>query len=147
MNSTKTIREVVVFLLALSLVLRVEATPQEEIKSITQEYQTAVTELNTAARAAKTPEEREKLIKEKRPDVSKYASRVWAIVEKNEKDSEVLPGLIWLTSSAYQTEEAGKALGILAKQYANHELAGSVVGMAPHIASPHSKEFLKAVQE
>lgn len=123
------------------------ASPAQGYSALVREYQTAQAEFSKLYQAAKTDEEREKLRNEKAPDSKKFAARFWDLAQQNPKDPAALDALVWVTTSSYQSEEAGKALALLAKDHAASEKVANVCDIAPYISSMASGDFLRAVLE
>src|SRR5438045_1214208 len=70
-------------------------TPAQQYQAIVNEYNAAQKEFNEEMKKAKTPAERTALLKEKRPQPAKYATRMLELAEKNPKDPAGIDALVW----------------------------------------------------
>jgi hypothetical protein len=122
-------------------------SPSQQVAALTQEFLKAQAEFSKLYTAAKDDAEREKLRSEKMPDAKKFAPRFWAIAERNPKDPAAVDALVWLTTTGYQSKEAGNALAILARDHAASDKVETVCTFAPYISSSASGEFLRMVIE
>src|SRR5262249_53072965 len=75
------------------------ATPTEQYKALLKEYQEAQDAFSKAYLAAKTDEERKKLLAEKSPPLDKLAPRFLEIAEKHPKDPVAVDALFWVVGN------------------------------------------------
>ncbi|MBI4662006.1 MAG: redoxin domain-containing protein [Verrucomicrobia bacterium] len=122
-------------------------SPGQQILAVKQEYEAAQAEFSKRYQAAQTDAEREKLRNESLPDTKKFAPRLWDLAQKHPKEPAAFDALVWLATTGYQSEEAGKALSMLARDHAANANLSAVCNFAPYISSSAAGEFLRAVFE
>jgi hypothetical protein len=93
-----------------------QATPAEQFRKFTQDFQKDRQELNNEFRAAKTDEERE-AIRERAQKPTEFAKRALMLAQDNADDPVAVDALLWVVRSAGQTDEATKAMDILLKDH------------------------------
>ncbi len=132
--------------LAALLVALIAATPAsaqdsvaDKVKAIQKEYQEAMTAYSTAARAAKTTEERTAIAKEKMPDRAKFAARYLEAVEKTPADPGAAAALVLVVTMDYRGERGAKALEWLAAHHSGSPKLTSVMPYLPHTGAPGEK--------
>src|SRR5262249_8001533 len=95
-------------------------TPAEQVRAIIEEYEDARLAYFKALRAAKTDEERQKVIKDKNPDSAKFAERLLVVADKNLKDEAAVEALVWVATNTYDSKKdspRARALGLLLKEH------------------------------
>lgn len=122
-------------------------SPADQYRALVKEYATASQEFSKALREAKTDEEKKKVSTEQQPQPQKFASRFMAIAEKTPTDPVALDALIWVATFGYQSPEAGKALDVIAKDYAESDNLAGVCQRAGYTRGPAAERLLKAVLE
>jgi hypothetical protein len=78
------------------------ATPEQQYKALLKEYNEAFEEYAKAFSAAQTPEDRQKVVREKYPSPSPCAAKVLELVEKNPREPFAEDALIWVVTSEYR---------------------------------------------
>ena len=78
------------------------ATPEQQYQALLKEYNNAFQEYAKAFRAAETPQDRQKVVREKYPGPDQYASKVLELVEKNPKARFAEEALIWVMTNEYR---------------------------------------------
>jgi len=122
-----------------------EGTPAEQVKAIQKEYEQVQEEWVKAFRAAKTPEERQKV---KFPEPEQYAARMLAVAEKHPDDSAAVDALAWtLGGNLAYTPSATKAMRILKEKHAADPKVGKMGGMLAYVRSKEAEDLLRAVLE
>jgi hypothetical protein len=127
------------------------AAPAEQYQVLVKEYNDAMKGFLEVYRAAKTNEERGKLIQEKYPGF-KYAPRFLELAEKNPKDPVALDALEWVVINTRvpgggKNDSRARAQTLLC-DYAASDKVGTVCQiMARGSADKESEKFLRAVLE
>jgi hypothetical protein len=106
-----------------------KGTPAEQVKELIAEHEKAITALRWLYKAAKTEEEREKLVC---VDPQPYARLLLDIAEKNPKEDCAVDALIW----AYRHARSPKAKAILLRDHLLHPKIGSVCMPLRHDHDP-----------
>src|SRR5262245_11861520 len=75
------------------------ATPEQEYKALLKQYNDAFQEYTRAFRAAKTPQDREKAVREKYPRPDRFASKILELVEKHPRAPFAEDALVWILTS------------------------------------------------
>jgi hypothetical protein len=108
------------------------ATSRQQYDALVQESQQADQDFDKAFRAAKTPEDREKLIKEIRATRSKFAARCFELAEKNAKESVALDALLCVVDNTPPRRgfaaERAKAMDLLIRDHIQSDKLGPVCG-------------------
>src|SRR5262249_46497483 len=81
---------------------RQPATPGQQYQALLKEYNDAFQEYAKAFRAAQTPQDRQKVVREKYPRPDRYASKALELVEKNPKEPFAEEALIWVVTNEYR---------------------------------------------
>ena len=93
-------------------------TPAEQVQAIIEEYEDARRAYSKAYGAAKSDEERQKIIQERFPQPAKFAPRLLAIAEKHPKDPAAVDALVWiLTYRSGKDSLRSKALSQLLQNH------------------------------
>jgi len=146
----------VIFLLALPVLADDDKpkdkpkTPAEQVRAVIDEYQDAQIAFSKAYRAAKTDEERQKILKEKNPDSTKFADRLLAIAEKNSKDEAAVEALVWVATNTHDSKKdspRAKALGLLVKEHVQSAQLERVCQRLGNGMNADEEAFLRAVVE
>jgi len=83
-------------------------SPAEQYQALVKEYNEAQQAFMKEYRAAKTQEERQKLINEKQPQPDKYAPKFIELAEKNPKDDVAIDALSWVLMNTFSFGPAAK---------------------------------------
>jgi hypothetical protein len=78
------------------------ATPERQYRALIKEYNDAFQDYARAFRAAKTPQDRQKVVREKYPRPDEYTSKCLELVEKNPKAPFTEEALIWVVTNEYE---------------------------------------------
>ena len=78
------------------------ATPGQQYQALLKEYNDAFQEYAKAFREAETPQDRQKVVREKYPRPDRYAAQVLELVEKNPKAPIAEEALIWIVTNEYR---------------------------------------------
>jgi hypothetical protein len=122
-------------------------TPAGQYKALMAEYEKGMEEFRKASRAAKTNEERQKLVKEKYP-VDRLARRFLEFAEKNPKDPAALDALVLVIGKTHNTAKGApraKALAILARDHAGNDKLAPFCDYLSGKYDKASREALKAI--
>jgi hypothetical protein len=116
-------------------------TPKEQYQALLQEQDDAMKAFQDAYGKAKTQEEKDKVFKEKYPDVKKLAPKFLELAEKNPKDPIAVDALVWLmqnnnTGGAKDSPRA-KAVAILLRDHLQSDKMGQ---LCQRLANSYSKE-------
>ena len=120
------------------------ATPAERYRDVLKEYQKASEAFMTAYRAAKTNEERQKVLETKRPDVDSFAGKMLKIAAAAPKDPVAVEALIWVAMSS-SGPKAEKAMQTLIADHVGDPKIGSLCSRMAYDNSPESEKFLREV--
>jgi tetratricopeptide (TPR) repeat protein len=148
------LRGILVLVLALSMAAGKSerqvkpATPAERYRALLKEYQDALEAFSKASAAAKTDEERAKLI---RP-WDQFVPRFMTLAEEYPRDPVAVDALVWVvdnTSDGTDGKDDGraKAIAILLR---DHTQSGKLGPVCPRLAAGYAKEsetFLRTLLE
>jgi len=101
-------------------------TAAEQYQALVKEFEDAAREFNTKYRAAETPEEKQKLLKE-RPNVSDYAKKFLELAKKHPQDSAALDALVWICTYTPRGAEGKEAMEIVFKDHIKSENIGALI--------------------
>jgi hypothetical protein len=129
-----------------------DSPKQQLAKSAAEQYQALVKEVDDAMQnfmkeynAAKTDEEKSKLVQEKYPQPPKYAARFLKIAEDSPKDPAALDALVWICSRVGSGPEITKALDILIRDHLQSDkLTGAVAALG---RMPDGEKQLRTILE
>ena len=127
------------------------ATPAEQYQKLLEQDQQDVKAYQDALKDAKTPEERQKIVREKSPKTEKLAPQFIELAEKNPKDPVAVDALIWVMTNRsiggeYLTHRA-KALELLARDHVQSEKLGRMCQSLGFEMNPRMGTFLRAIVE
>ena len=118
--------------------------PAAQYEKLLQEYQSAQQDFFRAYQAAKTDEERQKLMP-RYPQANSFAPRFLALARQNAKDRTALDALVWVVSVARFGPDAEDALALLQR---DDLLSDKLVPVCESLANSslsHRERFLRAV--
>jgi hypothetical protein len=123
-------------------------TPAAQYQAMAKEFEDAQKAFMKNYQAAKTNEERQKLIQEKYPDPEKLAPRFMELAEKNPKDPAAVDALVWVVTHVRQAgggkeNPRARALAILRRDYLTSDRVGGVCDAL--VYDPGSEAFLRAL--
>jgi hypothetical protein len=123
------------------------ATPAEQVKSLEDEYDKAYQEFLKAYQAAKTPEDKQKLISDKMPKAQDYAGRFLELARKNPKDPAAVKALVWVMTRSRGGKEYDTALDILARDHLDDPSMLQVAQNLANGTSPAAEKLLRGLLE
>lgn len=121
------------------------STLAEQYEALVKEYQQAQQDYMKEMRAAKTAEERQKIVQDKFPKFVGFLE----LAKKAPKDPAALDALIWIVQMGPTSKEAGEATDILIKDHIQSPRMAQVC-LSPGIRygrTPPSEKLLRAVLE
>jgi hypothetical protein len=124
-------------------------TPAEQYKALAAEYQKGMDDYMTAARSAKTNEERVKAA-QLRPNPEKFAPRFLALAEKHPKDPAAVEALVWVVNHSGNAAPGGARAKALAALVRDHATSDKLAPVCEGLARGYGKEnigTLKAILE
>ena len=127
------------------------ASPAERYKALLKEYQDAMKGFQEAVQAAKSPEEQQKVFREKYPS-GKFAPRFLELAEQHANDPVALDALVWIVTndggrgSGTKDTTRPRALTLL-REHVGHEKLGRVVPMLGFSFDKESGDLLRAILE
>src|SRR5688572_23203307 len=92
-------------------------TTAEQYKALVEEYNQAQKEFTDAYRTAKTNEERQTILREKRPQPQQFVGRFLEIAQRNPKDATAADALAWVAQFGRGTKDHDKALDMLFRDH------------------------------
>jgi hypothetical protein len=127
------------------------ATPAEQYKALLKEYQDATEVFSKAYAAAKTDEERQKVLAEKSP-LDKFAPRFLELAEKNPKDTVAVDALGWVLNNTSEPvggkdSPRAKAIALLLRDHIRSDKLGQVCPRMAVDFARESETFLRTVLE
>ena len=126
-------------------------TPAEQFKALEKEFQDAMQAFQKDYAAAKTDDERQKIVQEKYPQPDKFAPKFLALAEENPKDAAALDALLWVVTRSFgsgaKDNPRSKALVILARDYLQSEKLGQVCQSLVYGSDKESETLLRALLE
>jgi hypothetical protein len=122
-------------------------SPAEQVKALEAEYKEAADAYLKAMRGAKTPEEREQVVRDKSPQPDKFAARFMEIAEKNPKDPAAVDALIIVVTYARGGQVRERAVNQLFENHlADAKLARAIQGLR-FASDKASMKLLMAILE
>jgi hypothetical protein len=126
------------------------ATPAEQYQALLKEAQEAQQEFMKSVRAAKTPEERSKVMQEQNPKKA-LAPKFLEFAEKNSNEPVALDALIWIVADRSgppgSNEPRDKAIAILLRDHVESEKLAAVCQTMGFDMGKQNAAFLRAVLE
>jgi hypothetical protein len=121
------------------------ATPAEQLKALKDEWNKQVEEFRKAYTDAKTPEEKNKVLSQKRPQPEGFAGRFLDLAQKNQKDPVAVDALIWVATMTREGKENETALDILGKEHVEDARMTQVAQRLSFSDSPAAEKFLRTL--
>jgi hypothetical protein len=121
------------------------AKPADQYQALLKEYESAYAEFMKGYRAAKTDEERQKVIEKAYPQPEKFASRFVKLAQDNPKDPAALDALTWVLSRAGQTNQGNQAVDLLLKEHLLSPKLGPVCQSLQYAPAPAADRLLREV--
>lgn len=122
------------------------ASATEAYQALVKEHEAAQQEFSKVYSAAKTDEERQKVMV-KYPDAQKFAGRFLALAEKNPKDPSAIDALVWVATRGRSGPAFEKALDILYREHLQSEKVGAVCQSLIYSDSREAEQLLRGVME
>jgi hypothetical protein len=122
-------------------------SPAEQYKALVEELSAAQREFSKLYQAAKTDEERQKLINEKYQRPDKYVPRFMEIAEKHPTDPAAVDALVWIATNSPYGDAGTKAIALLAKDHIQNEKMGQVVQRLAYMDTADAEKLLRSVLE
>jgi hypothetical protein len=119
-------------------------SPRQQYEAVMKKYRQALQLYDKAKQAAKTEEDRSKVIKEKRPEPNKYAGQMLEIAEKNPNDPVAVDACLWVVQQGMDGPMTEKAWEVLTARADGKNLKDPC-RFAGFSASPSAEKFLRAV--
>jgi AhpC/TSA family len=120
------------------------ASPAERYRDVLKSYEKARDEFLAAYRAAKTDDERSKVITTKQPDSDSYADKMFKIAQDAPKDPVAVEALIWISLNS-QGPKSEQAMKILVADHVQNPKVGSLCARMVYDNSRESETFLREV--
>jgi thiol-disulfide isomerase/thioredoxin len=144
----------ILFLLvpAAALASQNDTSPSAAYKALAKEFDDALAAYQKAYQAARTPEEKQKVVKEKHPPVADFATKFMALARQHAGTAAAADALVWVVThplDAAQPEAKlrDEALGLLGKHHADSDAVGSLCTQLVLLVDPATEKFLRAVRE
>src|SRR5260370_13698627 len=110
-----------------------KSDPAKEFAALDKEFQDARQTFIKAYREAKTPEERQQIVKDKQPKVPEYADRFMKLAETYPDSPAAIQALGWLVGNARGTEAGNKALTKLKEKLPAIDDLDQLAKTLPHV--------------
>jgi hypothetical protein len=123
---------------------RAALSPAERYRDALKAYEKSTEEFMTAYRAAKTQEERTKVIETRRPDDSKTAAEMLRIADDAPKDPVAIEALVWISTNS-GGPAADRAMKVLAADHVQDPRIASLCSRLAYEQSPQSEQLLREV--
>jgi len=128
------------------------ATPTEQYQALVKEYQEARQAYFKGFQAAKSDEEKQRLITEKYPQPAKFAPKFLELAEKHPKDPAAADALIWILQESYGNDSAderrrAKAAAILVTNHIQSKKLAEMLPRLVYTLSPSTEKVLRAMSE
>jgi Rieske Fe-S protein len=117
----------------------------EQYKALVKESDDAMAAFMKEYNAAKTPEEKQKLVQEKYPQPQKYADRFLKIAEDNPKDPAAADALVWVCTHLGSGPAVTKAADLLMKDHLQSDKLGAACAALGR--GPNGEQNLRAILE
>jgi len=123
----------------------------EQYQTLLKEYQALQKTYQDASRNAKTPEEQQKVFREKYPQKSTLAPKFVALAEKNPKTSVALDALLWVVNDNINFSGANKAkvqaIALLTRDFIESDKLASACKSIANGNDRQDESFLRAVMD
>jgi thiol-disulfide isomerase/thioredoxin len=127
-------------------------SPARQYRTLERRYREAFEAFQKAYQKARTPEEKQKAIRDKHPDTARYAARFLALARKAPRSPAAVDALVWIVSHPTgQAPRPGKddprsqALRLLRTEHVRSDRLGTVCTQLAYALDPDSEAFLRAV--
>jgi hypothetical protein len=126
-----------------------KGTPEERYQRLLKEYQSQQEAFSRAYQEAKTDAERQKVLREKAPDPSKFLPRFLALAEEDPKSRVGFDALMWIIQNDRNGRVgiAAKAFDLLEREYLADERLAKVVPLLLYSFSRSAERLLRDALE
>lgn len=121
------------------------ATPAQQFKALQDEMTKQVEDFRKAYTEARTPEEKAKVLNEKRPKPEAFAGRFLELARKYPKDPVAVDALVMVATTTREGKENETALDLLARDHLEDARLTRVAQMLSNSESPAAEKFLRAL--
>jgi hypothetical protein len=129
-------------------------TPAQQYQALLGEYNKAMEEFEKEYREAKTPQDKQKVFREKYPQPGKFIPRFLELAEKNSKDPAAVDALVWILSNSNSRSAKSdadnprtKAIKILLRDHVQSEKMVEVCLALSRAQDEDSQRLLRVVLE
>lgn len=138
-------------LVALAVLARADSAG-DAYKSLAKEYDDALAAYQKAFGAAKTDEERAKVLRDRHPNVASYAKKFMAMASEHPDNTAAVDSLVWVVlhpmdSSLEEAALRDKALLLLGKSHADDDRVGSLCTRLVQSIDVTTEKFLREVHQ
>jgi len=119
-----------------------DKTPEQQLEELVKEFEKAQTEFFKEYRAAKSAEDRRKLIEEKAPKPDQFAEKFMALAKKFENTDTAANALGWIVENLGRAPQAKRALDLLSQNYLGSKAIGNVCDAIGAMGTPESEKLL-----
>jgi hypothetical protein len=123
------------------------ATPAGKLAAIEAEYADATKAFSEAYRAAKTQDDKDKLIEEKSPKAETWYPRLMELAKSGADETVTVSALAWVVSHGAQTPAGKEAVGLLAQNHLKSPDIKKVFGVFARNPGRAGEKFLRAALE
>jgi hypothetical protein len=123
-------------------------TPEAQYQALVKEQAQETRAIQTAMRAAKTPEEQEKLSKELYAKLKKLATQFVDLAEKNPKTPVAFDSVVWILSNitaGAKNEPRAKAAAILLRDHVQNEKLSQLCQSLANSFYPEGFDLLRGI--
>jgi thiol-disulfide isomerase/thioredoxin len=119
-----------------------DKTPEQQLEELVKEFEKAQTEFFKEYRAAKTAEERRKVVEEKAPRPDQFADKFMALAKKFENTDTAANALGWIVENLGRAPQAKQALDLLSQNHLGSKAIGNVCEAIAAMGTPESEKLL-----
>jgi hypothetical protein len=106
-------------------------SPAEQYRALVTEYNQAQQDFFKAYQEAKTQQDKQKVLTEKRPQPEKYAAKFLVLAEKYPKEPAAVDSLVWIVQNTFAPPNAkdsprAKAIGLMLRDHIESDKLGIV---------------------
>jgi len=109
-------------------------TAAEQYQALTKEFEDAQQEFMKAYQAAQSPEEKQKVLREKRPNALDYVKKFADLAEKYPRDPAAVDALVWVCTAAPTSPAGIKGMETLLKDHIKSEKIGPLTSRLAYAA-------------
>jgi hypothetical protein len=116
----------------------------ERVAALEKEFDDARSAFSKAWRAAKTDEEKQKLV---RPDSAEYAARFWELVKADPKDDAAFEALSWIVEHQPSSKDVVEAVAALEKDHVKNKGMGDLCSTLGGVVAVDSRLLERVAAE